>query len=264
MTQEIKFTTDGKKVVVIGSLNSQEKIVQEIFVIGGSEIPSGEHFVVKSLHDAPAVSWKESELKKLEARYNKESKQYEDELQRLHKSYKERSQELRAKLNYCGLALKNVNEDSFNTLIDYITGEIKWIVIGGYDPKLVPIDEFHQMYEDKLRLISLFGKDDGTFTYAVGDYYDYSGGNKKFHPFINYDDALLKFKELLLSQDVSDSNIKLAASYGFHYPDDKIADYVRKREKTLNEYIASYQEKIDVYKDELEVLQKYTTGNNIK
>jgi hypothetical protein len=47
MQKEIKFTADGKKVVVIGSLNSQEKIVQEIFVFDGSEIPSGEHFVVK-------------------------------------------------------------------------------------------------------------------------------------------------------------------------------------------------------------------------
>ena len=63
---EIKFTTDGKKVIVIGSLNSQEKIVQEIFIVGGSEIPSGEHFVVKSLHDAPAVSWKEKNIKEIE------------------------------------------------------------------------------------------------------------------------------------------------------------------------------------------------------
>jgi len=51
MTQNIKFTSDGKKVAVVGKLNAQETIVQEIFVSNGNEIPSGENFVVKSLHD---------------------------------------------------------------------------------------------------------------------------------------------------------------------------------------------------------------------
>ena len=59
MTREIKYTSDGKKVAVIGRLNNQEQIVQEVFVVDGSEIPSGEHFVVKSLHDVPVLSWKE-------------------------------------------------------------------------------------------------------------------------------------------------------------------------------------------------------------
>ena len=61
----IKYTTDGKKVVVIGDLNQTEKIVQEIFVTeDGAEIPSGERFVVKSLLDEPAKSWQEVGLSK--------------------------------------------------------------------------------------------------------------------------------------------------------------------------------------------------------
>jgi len=177
----IKFTTDGKKVVVIGSLNSQEKIVQEIFIVDGSEVPSGEHFVVKSLHDAPAISWKESELKKLEERYQKESTQYKSEIDKLYRSYKAKTTELRERLIYAGAVLKNVNEKSFELLVDFITGEIEWVVVGHYELQLLPIDKFHQMYEDKLRLVSLFGKDDGTFSYAVGDYYDYSGSHRKFY-----------------------------------------------------------------------------------
>lgn len=51
---DIKYTDDGKKVLVVGKLNAQQTIVQEIFVSAGQEIPSGENFVVKSLHDAPA------------------------------------------------------------------------------------------------------------------------------------------------------------------------------------------------------------------
>src|SRR6476659_8101217 len=43
---DIKYTDDGKKVMVVGKLNAQQTIVQEIFVSAGQEIPSGENFVV--------------------------------------------------------------------------------------------------------------------------------------------------------------------------------------------------------------------------
>lgn len=42
---QIKYTSDGKKVIAVGKLNAQEAIVQEIFVSGGNEFPSGEIFV---------------------------------------------------------------------------------------------------------------------------------------------------------------------------------------------------------------------------
>ena len=55
---ETKFLSDGRKVVVVGALNNQETIVQEVFVTQqGDEIPGGERFVVKSLHDQPVESW---------------------------------------------------------------------------------------------------------------------------------------------------------------------------------------------------------------
>jgi len=80
--QNIKYTSDGKKVLVVGKLNAQETIVQEIFISNDNEIPSGENFVVKSLHDAPAVSWKEKNLKDFEDRYEKEKKHYEESLEK--------------------------------------------------------------------------------------------------------------------------------------------------------------------------------------
>lgn len=256
MSREIKFTTDGKKVVVIGSLNSQEKIVQEIFIVDGSEIPSGEHFVVKSLHDAPAVSWKENDLKKLEERYEKKRKQYNDEIDKNYKAYKAKTSELRAKMAYIGAALKNANEKSFETLVDFITGETEWIVVNHYDVQLLPINEFHQMYEDKLRLISLFGKDDGSFTYAVGDYYDYSGGNKKFYPFKSHEEALSKFKEILLNETISEKNLLIAEKYGFEYPAEKVKEYKEKQMAAFSKNISDYKEKIKTWELSIDTLSK--------
>ena len=69
---ELKYLSDGRKVSVIGKINKTEYIVQEVFITeSGDEIPSGENFTAKSLHDAPVLSWKENEAKKVESRYEK-------------------------------------------------------------------------------------------------------------------------------------------------------------------------------------------------
>lgn len=253
---EIKFTTDGKKVIVIGSLNSQEKIVQEIFIVDGSEIPSGEHFVVKSLHDAPAVSWKEENLRKIEVNYNSQKETYENELSRLRKTYNMQSRELRNKIEYAGKVLKNVSPDSFKTLVDYLTGEIKYIVKLGWDVKLIEWKDFIQNYEDELRLISVYGKDDGTMTYAIGDYYDYSGGNKHFKPFNNYDDAFDFFKKELLKAPISEDNINMAKTYKIKLDREKLKKYYSDKLDTTKKSIESHKIQINKWKENIKEIEK--------
>jgi len=242
MNKEIKYTTDGKKVVVIGTLNSTESIVQEIFIVDGSEIPTGEHFVTKSLLDAPAISWKEQRLKELEEKYEKDEKHYKNMIDSLTKEYNEQRIKLKAKLDYIGLALKNANPDSFNTLVDFITGEIKWIVDINYNMEIYSIDEFHKICDGRLRLISLFGQDDGTFTYYMGRYSDYSGSRSKFIPCKGYDEAVQELKKHVLEKGVSDHNIKISKKYGFSFPDDDLNNWKEKRINEFNESIKKNQE----------------------
>ena len=243
--KNIKYTTEGKKVVVLGSLNSQESIVQEIFLIDGKEIPSGENFVVKSLHDAPAISWKEKNLKEIEARYDTDKKNYENEIDNLRKRYRNECNLLREKLNYVGLAFKKADKKNFELFVNYICGKITHVVINQWsEPQLITFEEFHQQYEDKLRLISLYGKDDGTFSYAIGDYNDYSGGHKHFSPFTNYDDAFEKFKYFVLESEIKESIIKLARTHKIKLDKDKMFKYKEKCIKENTEHIASYQKQI--------------------
>lgn len=187
---DIKFTSDGKKVVVVEKLNNLETIVQEIFIQDGNEIPSGENFVVKSLHDAPAISWKEKTLKELEERFERERAKYQELISRDLKSYKEKTNALSEKLKYMAAALKNVSEDSFSMLIDFICGNITHVVVKRpyYLPEFLTIEEFNksEMYENRLRLISLFGNDDGTFSYKRGGniMMDQEMGGLSFSPLI--------------------------------------------------------------------------------
>lgn len=57
MNDNIKYTKEGKKVAIVGKINNTQWIVQEIFVSGDNEFPSGENFVVTSLLDVPAETY---------------------------------------------------------------------------------------------------------------------------------------------------------------------------------------------------------------
>lgn len=256
MSLEIKYTTDGKKVAVLGNLNSQEKIVQEIFITNGLEIPSGDNFVVKSLHDAPVVSWKEEEVKKLEAKYAADKKKYSDLISNLEKTYYSRSSELKLKLEYFGNVLKNVSPESFELLTDWVCGNVKYVLVDHYSELgLYPIEEFNQMYENKLRLFSIFGKDDGTFTYARNDYYDYSGGNKKFHPIRTLEEGLTKLKEIILSINPTKTTIAVAEKYNIQLPKEMVEKYIKEQVKCYENSIISNQENIT--KNEAEIKKIY-------
>lgn len=244
MNKEIKYTSDGKKVVVVGKLNAQETIVQEIFIQSGNEIPSGENFVVKSLHDSPSESWKQRELRKIEERYESESKSWKGKIDKLNKSCRSKSDELKARLQYIGLALKNADEEVFELLTDFLTGRITHVVSDSYEPDIYPIDDFHKIYGDQaLQLVSIFGKYDGTLSYYRGSYSDNSGYSKThFTPCRSYKEAVELYKEIVLSKGPSDKRIEIAAKHGVSFPEVQLAEY--------------YQRKVDDFKNKIEVKGK--------
>lgn len=227
-TPNIKYTNDGKKVLVVGKLNAQETIVQEIFISNDNEIPSGENFVVKSLHDAPAVSWKENDLKKLEERYERERKQYNTEIEKQYKSYNETIGLLREKTSYLKKVLKNVSENSFDMVADFLNGDINYVIQdSSWNPEIVEFKNFRCDYDRaKLKLITLFGNDDGTLNFRLGSYSDGSGSSKEIYVFKTLEEAVEKLKEILLSKkDYSEDTIVKAKQYGIELDADKIQAY---------------------------------------
>lgn len=192
MKNEIKYTSDGRKVVVLGSLNSTDKIVQEIFVVDGSEIPSGEHFVVKSLHDAPAVSWKEKNLKDIEVNYDRQKLQFEREIESLKKSFCEQRDRLRLQIETMGTSLKRVNEGLLDSLSKIMLFDIKYVVVcSSYSfPVIQKYDDFKIHNEFGIRLVSIYGKPDGHLSIKINEYSDGSGSSNRVEFFSTYEDAL--------------------------------------------------------------------------
>lgn len=204
---DTKYTSDGRKVIVVGKLNSEQSIVQEIFVCDGQEVPSGENFVVSSLHDAPAESWKEKNLRELEERYDKERKYFEGRI----KLAQSRLSEAESKAKYRSNALlgfaQNSDDKQLQTLHAFLAGEITHFFIGDYSPEIVSWDD-KKLYDtnswggrvqnDGIKLISLVGKSEGRLDYRLHQYRDGSGGGtKRIVPCRSYDEALAEAQSVL-------------------------------------------------------------------
>lgn len=246
---EIKYTTDGKKVVVIGNLNSQEKIVQEVFIVNGNEIPSGENFVVKSLHDAPAISWKAKHIQEEEARYDLRIKELNDSLKRERERLSRLIDKVKAKAEFMYGLAETLDISKVKWFLDFVTGDIKWCVYGseysGYE-----MCEFENLpndvigYERGLRLVSLFGQSNGDLMYRIHQYSDNSGGyssKSELHVFKTQEEALIKLIELNIAAPITDTQFKLRDKYNFTLDQDKLATYKASLIKSYKQTLDSFE-----------------------
>lgn len=261
---ELKYTNDGKKVAVIGKLNAQESIVQEIFVINEQEIPSGENFVVKSLHASPAISWKgkeeeriETNLKRLESQYDKAENDY----RRLMSDLKNKSSAIKDHIKYVtGLLATNIDSAVLNILTNFLSGDIKYIVWEGYQLKIQSFfdaiqqsDTYHgdSRYES-LRLLSLFGQDDGTFSWKINNYKDGSGSWYNVSGYQTLEEAKERLKEILIQKGINHDTIKIANEYNIELSLELLKEWEEKKRSSIQQQIDEYSNRMELLRQQLE------------
>ncbi len=264
MNTEYKYTTDGKKVIVVGNLNSQEKIVQEIFIVNGNEIPSGENFVVKSLHDAPAVSWKETKLQELESRYEKDKKEWDSKIERLNQDKRLAYDSLSARVKWLRNVAKEPRDEEFkkvvNQVADFLSDSEKWVFVRNYSGWELEkfndegvnnlIDRFESGYGrkrfDEMRLLSLFGRSDGSLVFRINDYSDGSGSDKDVVFFKSKEEALtfmqIEFDKL---DKYSDDHLKTAEKFSLKVDAGKLKFYDAAKRANIERQIKEHQTRID-------------------
>jgi len=264
MSNNIKYTTDGKKVVVLGNLNSQEKIVQEIFVVDGSEIPSGEHFVVKSLHDAPVVSWKEKHLKEIEDKYESTFEKKKKEFDEMVRRFESRSKIISEKISFLGKLDARLHSDDFTRLIDFISGNFKFVVMSDwgdfsireYDDSISTRDRFGSF--ESIKLLSVFGQTNGDLAFKINEYCDGSGQWRTVIPCKTMDDALAVLKDqvskYIESRGVSESLVKTCNKYQIQIPKDKMDKFVNEKRDSVLKKIKEAKELTEKYERELSSL----------
>lgn len=278
---DIKYTTDGKKVVVIGNLNSQEKIVQEIFISNNAEIPSGENFVVKTLHDAPVVSWKESQLKTLEATYEKDKKEWDSKIDRLNQDKRLVYDSLSARVKWLRNIAKEPREPReaefkavINQIADFLSDSEKWVVIRSYSEwHLIKfneeecnnlLDRFDGSYDrkrfDSMRLLSLFGKSDGSLVFSINDYSDGSGSDKDVLFFKSKKEGL-KFiqNEFDEVEKYNSYHLGTAEKFKLKINKEKLKIYINEASKNFDKNIESYKAQIKKEQEKIDLLKQLET-----
>ena len=175
-----KFLKDGRKVVVLGKLNATESIVQEIYCReDGSEIPQGEQFVEKNLLDEPLQTYKEKQC----AVIDKRLKKMQAEADALQQSVRKAQARAKAKAQALSALVSNAAAEQLKTLEMFVAGEITHVVrVNSLGCTIKPFDEEIEKLEDgwsgwKLRLLSLFGRTDGSLAWCLNTYSDHSGSS---------------------------------------------------------------------------------------
>lgn len=270
-TNNIKYTTDGKKVVVIGDLNQTEKIVQEIFVTEqGDEIPQGERFIVKSLLDNPSKSWKEKMIEELELRYEKDKKYWEDKTSSIVREKKNAYDALSARVKWLRAVAKEPRDEQFkkiiNTIATFLSDDEKWVFVkkySGWELELfnedginILLDRFESGYGsksfDSMRLLSLYGKADGNLEFRVNDYSDGSGSDSNVVFFKSRKEALTFMQnEFDKLTEYSESYLEIAKKYELKVDSEKLRVFQEKKKDSIKKYISEAESKLDELKKQL-------------
>lgn len=209
-----KYMSDGRKVVVIGQLNTVESIVQEIFVTEqGDEIPSGERFTTKDLHDKPVISYKKKEEIKLEETLAK-LKQNKDTLYNEIEKMKEQRKANAALLKASNSHIKTLfdDEQTFDLFADVVAGNIAYATqdcnfdylseILSFEKAVSQTEGYHRENFEAIKLLSLFGNAAGDLSYRLYNYRDDSGNSRKFKFFRNKQEVIKYLEEYMEKKDV--------------------------------------------------------------
>ena len=264
---ESKFLSDGRKVTIIGQLNNTEWIVQEVFVTAqGDEIPSGERFTTKSLHDSPVETYKDRQEKKLNESIrtlqNKETAVQESikKLERERIAYEKTFKSTKA---LSDSLLKQIDEGALNLLCDVMAGNVKYLVedsgYGVYEPKLfLDAIKSYDSYDIEIKLLSLFGRSNGSLVYKMNQYYDGSGGSREVI-LIRTDEELAQYytdkvKSIYEKNPnyISMSYINVAKKYGGIVAQDIIETAQAVKVESLKSNIEEHRKKFEASTKELD------------
>ena len=266
---ENKYLSDGRKVVVVGKLNNTETIVQEIFVAkNGTELASGENFVVKSLHDSPVLSWKEKHLLEVEAEINN----LKDKKEQAKTDYKISLNKLKAIRDILSSSEKLMRifpEAQLKTLSAFMTGTIEYLVVDSYEiskpVKLIDkIINWNGMYGerqyDSIKLLSVLGKSKGEIEYRINTYSDGSGGSTTVYPFCTIEDAIGHIKNVAISKIekgyLSIEEFDICKDLGIDFSDKEISKYIESVNAKTNKQIENSEKSIKREEDNLSLLRK--------
>ena len=260
----MKYLSDGRKVVVISKVNNQETIVQEIFITEkGDEVASGEHFVVKSLHDEPVMSYQERKLKDVENATLKEIEQ-RDRYMLENRKAREELKGLKAIVASSKKLVELLPSQDLEVFAQFVTGTIEYLVVDDHDitPPVKMIDEiisydnyYRESSFDSIKLVSILGRSEGKLDYRIHNYSDGSGSSFSVTPFTNKKDAIEHIKKkamvLINSDRLSEKSYAVCIALGIEFSEEDTKKYKNEINSRVRNSIANVEKEIEKKQEQL-------------
>lgn len=254
-----KFTADGRKVVVVGKLNAQETIVQEVFVRDECEFPAGENFVVKSLLDQPAESWKKKEEARLEVSLEKMKAEYNKVSVELSRFQVFQKAAMDSKIKWTKGVTQPEVDIAVERIRSFLTGEYTHIVIPGYTVEILEFNAELFAYAESggyregrrlegIQLVSLWGaaynNERRGMTWRVNRWRDGSGSDSEFIPCRSLEEAKQEaFKVIDDREHLRDEDYDFCVKYGIEVNAEKNAKRLSAKIRYLREQIQDFDKK---------------------
>jgi len=265
---DCKYLSDGRKVVVVGALNNQETIVQEIFVAkNGDEIPGGERFVVKSLHDQPVKSYKEKAAEKAE----QQEAECRAKIERLNIEERALRMQIAARKDIFKSSTRLasiLNEQELDRLAMFMSGDIEYVVINSYAIRnpvkfidiIQDIDRLgYSVRYEGLKLISMLGSSEGDISYRINQYRDGSGGWDEIVPFSSHEQAVKYLAkracEKIMQDRLSPDEYKTCLALGIVFDRTHADKYLEKQSEAAKKRLEDLEKQSRKIRVEMEALR---------
>lgn len=267
---EYKFTKDGKKVGIIDYINDTDVIVQEVFINEkDEEFLGGRKFVVQDLYEFfPCISYEQRQLAQIKANYDKDRSELQEKIRNEKAEITKLYESLRGHAKWLRNVAKQPFEDEIkriiNSLCDFFECKDMWVgYFSYYRPIILPfrLDEINKELDrfeysrdmprlDAMRLISLYGRSDGTFSYCI-DEYGYGASEpakyqKEVFFFRSKQEALVFVQNWVDKQEKYTSCIfDCQKEYGINLDPQKVSEYYDYKIKCEEESINKELEKLN-------------------
>lgn len=255
---ETKFLSDGRKVVIVGQLNNTETIVQEVFVTQqGDELPGGERFVVKSLHDQPVESY----LSREKAKQEKALADTNLKIDGINREIGELRNTLsfwKEMVKQVGAFAKHIDDADLDHFSDVMTGQVSFAVrrnytlpsIDKFEDYMSSIDNYHGRKKfEGIKCLSVLGSTNGNIALRVNRYSDGSGGYDDVEFYKTIEEARKCVKRIAMERfnkhGLSIEEVKKCRSMGIEFNLDEMKLIKERLFASSEKSLANYQEQFD-------------------
>lgn len=267
-TNNVRYTEDGKKVYLQSIINSDTALIAEVMIIDGKECANKKSTIINinKLSETIPMTWKEKYLQEMTAKLEKQKIDNDNLAIELEKQINTVIKPLKTKLQN----LKQLNDKfdvkEFQTFIDYISGEIKYLIVNSvYSLEIIPFNNtVEDFFHDKelnfqgFKLLTINGSTQGDLNFRLHKYAYGSSNTLEIVMCKNKKEVREILITILGKKTIyKKEDFKLFKEYKIKPNPDIVNAYIKTHEKSIQSQLVLKKEQLLLSEKNLEEHQQF-------